>query len=519
MSELQYSFGGVRTDAFPQILDSILSLPARKDDVLCKQQIENIATHLKAINAVTTVIETNYVDHDFMDDYSAYYARCFNQYERFCTRLHFFSSGLGEDEIRNGVVKNNKDFKEKITSSYLGFVVLRPLPLKVIGRTCLLPCKKGDLGYVKSLCTVSVSFFGYDLSVECMPFQEQDKIVAACATSALWSSFYVTAKLFGHSTITPSKITAVAKERGASIGRAIPNRYGLTAVEMAYAIRHIGLEVVSVNISDLVFQQKYAVLGNIYAYLNLGVPLLLMGDLISLEGKKKGKHAMAVNGFRFLEGEHRLPTLPANRVYACRIKEIYVNDDGIGPYAKMTVPEKVKKGINEFVFESLWREKETCRGNALLFKPSMILVPIYARICVSYDDVWSVVYDFDRHLMYHMSKIKIEWEIVLEIGKRFKQQIHKMDGIDTAEKQNLLLSGLPKYLWIVKLYVKDQLNSVFCIDATDARQGLSIVFAICYTDEVPRIASTFKKEGYFIGRPNAICDACCQLLQKGVEVA
>lgn len=519
MNELPYSFGGVTTNAFPQVLDSILQPPARKEDVACKRQIEIIASHLREINTVTTVIEKNYIDHDFMEDYSAYYARCFNRYDRLCTRLHFFSSVFSEDEIKRGIRENDKEFIGKATSSYLGFVVLRPLPLKVIGRTCLLPCRKGYENHVKSLCNVNVSFFGNDLSVMCMPFQEQDKIVAACATSALWSAFHVTAKLFGHSTITPSKITAVAKESGSSISRAIPNRYGLTAVEMAHAIRHMGLEVINVNISDLVFQQKYAVLGNIYAYLNLGIPLLLMGDLMDSKENKKGKHAVAVNGFRFDQERPRLPTLPANRLRACRIKEIYVNDDGIGPYARMVVPKRAKNDIGEFVFESLWRDKETGGEKGLLFRPSMILVPIYARICVCYDDVWSMAYDFDRQLAYYMGKVRAEWEIVLEPGRRFKQQVHKIDGIDMAEKQNLLLSGLPKYLWVVKLYVNDQLNSIFCIDATDARQGLSIVFGICYSDEIPRIAATFKEAGLFAGRPNAICDACCQLLHEKKEVA
>lgn len=42
------------------------------------------------IGVKTIVVENNYIDHDYLEDFSAYYVRCFSTYQRVCTRLHFF---------------------------------------------------------------------------------------------------------------------------------------------------------------------------------------------------------------------------------------------------------------------------------------------------------------------------------------------------------------------------------------------------------------------------------------------
>ena len=45
----------------------------------------------KGISSKTIIVENYYVDGDYLDDYSNYYAKCFYPYKRICKRLHFFS--------------------------------------------------------------------------------------------------------------------------------------------------------------------------------------------------------------------------------------------------------------------------------------------------------------------------------------------------------------------------------------------------------------------------------------------
>lgn len=37
----------------------------------------------------TILVEHEYVDRDYLEDFAAYYVTCFRSYQRFCRRLHF----------------------------------------------------------------------------------------------------------------------------------------------------------------------------------------------------------------------------------------------------------------------------------------------------------------------------------------------------------------------------------------------------------------------------------------------
>jgi hypothetical protein len=107
------------------------SLERRIHGVYFKEYFEHLATK-------TVLAENNYVDQHFLDDFAAYYVSCFQPYERMCRRLHFFNIKFSESEFSELVEKRSgKLTQEKLQSAYLGFVVVKPLPATLIGRTCL----------------------------------------------------------------------------------------------------------------------------------------------------------------------------------------------------------------------------------------------------------------------------------------------------------------------------------------------------------------------------------------------
>lgn len=55
--------------------------------------------YFSALGAKTIVIEANYVDHDYLDDYTAFYVKCLTNYPRTCKRLHFFASKFSERQL------------------------------------------------------------------------------------------------------------------------------------------------------------------------------------------------------------------------------------------------------------------------------------------------------------------------------------------------------------------------------------------------------------------------------------
>jgi hypothetical protein len=94
--------------------------------------------------AKTIVVEWPYIDRDFLEDFAAYYVRCFSEYKRQCARLHFFDSVVTSKDL-SGALDGSRPNARALQKSYLGFVVLKPLPQTIIGRTCLVtyPERKG----------------------------------------------------------------------------------------------------------------------------------------------------------------------------------------------------------------------------------------------------------------------------------------------------------------------------------------------------------------------------------------
>jgi hypothetical protein len=153
-----------------------------------KSHGEYFNDYLTDIGTQTIIVEAPYTDKDYIEDYAAYYARCHAEYKKTCVRLHFFANSFDGQYLSEAVSGNAVKVGE-LKQSYLGFLVIKPLPETIIGRTCLKTY--GQNGRNRAFPTVHkycAHFLGMEFSVESVPFQEQDSDVAACATSAIWSA-------------------------------------------------------------------------------------------------------------------------------------------------------------------------------------------------------------------------------------------------------------------------------------------------------------------------------------------
>lgn len=202
--------------------------------------------YLSAMGIRTIVAESDYVDHDYLEDFSAYYVKCFTPYRRICRRLHFFTASFDQKGLEDHLEGHGSVSSGALESSYAGFMVVRPLPNSVIGRTCLAHYgSDGSRRHFPTSLPYEARLFGHSLNVDTVPFQEQDQVTAACATSALWSALHVTGRRFQHHVPTPVEITRSATQHMPLRSRAFPNTDGLTIEQMAHAIRAVGLELYS----------------------------------------------------------------------------------------------------------------------------------------------------------------------------------------------------------------------------------------------------------------------------------
>lgn len=445
------------------------------------------------IKARTIVVENNYVDRDYLEDFAGYYVRCFHPYARTCTRLHFFNMPFTQEDFSSFLKgQTDKLTCERLQQAYLGFVVVKPLPQTVVGRTCLTTYQEENRRHFPIKRLYDANLFGVDLKVETLAFQEQDKAVAACATSALWSVLQGTGKLFQHHILSPVEITKAATEHIPIESRTLPNS-GLSPAMMARAIRSVSLEPYLVRVAD-----EYILKSTLYAYLRGKIPMILGIELIDISeksGRSIGHHAVAATGYS-LGHKQPVPYGPSNFVLrASRIDKIYVHDDQVGPFARMVLDSvlvKTPKGERNSLSTS-WRGENGEHGSVRAI-PDILLIPLYHKIRIPFDVVHDAVLSFDGLISALADALeekpaamrgrKLEWDLYLTTVNDLKRQLLCAKACGATPIDEVLLDGMPRFMWRATASA-DNVNLIdLLFDATDIELGPFFIRAIEYDGDV-----------------------------------
>src|SRR6266550_4978585 len=210
-------------DGFPAELG--IKAPPFADPIKAHSQLKYLASYVAndQIKCKSLLIEEHYIDRDHMEDHSVFYSRNLYTYKNYCQRVHFF--GLPADQVEKRLAELRDIHRTKgpkachdasaalSEESYIGFAVIKPLQGTPVGRTVLrsYPAQKpGQPTYRRDFtCThlYQAHVGGITLSVRGLPFQQQDKAVAACATTAIWSALHRTRAFEDIGIFTPAQIT------------------------------------------------------------------------------------------------------------------------------------------------------------------------------------------------------------------------------------------------------------------------------------------------------------------------
>jgi hypothetical protein len=458
-----------------------------------KPQSEYFDSYFNELSAKTIVVEREYIDRDYLEDYASYYVRCFQTYQRNCTRLHFFSLEFTEEEF-SGLLKWNCQglTVEKLQRSYLGFVVLKPLPQTVVGRTCLKSYEEiGGRSY-PILRHYSANLFGISLSVKTLAFQEQDSVAAACATSALWSAFHGTGKLFQHAIPSPYAITKSASDHISSASRNFPNK-GLTLEQMAAAIRSVGLEPYVVGA-----QPFFNLKSTLYGYLKGCVPVLMGLRLFEVSDSQPprfmGMHAIAITGFRVGNQPNKEHIPFGFKSTACQITKIYAHDDGVGPFARMEFESEdltIEYEDQQFtcLLSTSWKTESGLPGKVLAV-PEVLLVPLYHKIRIPLDRVQNVILQIDvilegwRQENLLPINARLQWDVFLSTVNDFKESAFHASTLSGDDRLSVLSCPLPHFIWRATARLNEKPMFDLLFDATDIEQGACFAHAIVYDDEL-----------------------------------
>ncbi len=439
-----------------------------------KTQVNYIAGYLAApeLDCKTIVREDDYVDADFLDDYAAYYVRCFAGYPRKCTRLHFFRNGFTQkefDQLLEGQTPLRASLKSN-DSIYLGFLVLRPLPETFIGRCCLrhFPDDGGRRRYPGAL-SYQAHIAGIELSVPSLAFQEQDTVLSACATSALWSALQRTGDLFNHPPPTPAQITRAATKASAVDGRMLPSE-GLEVAQICHAIHSLGLEVECRQHEEL---QGGRLKELVHAYAGLGIPVVL--GIRPQTGEKHLLHAVTLAGYSL--PPRSLVSTASPRLVAHAIDKLYLHDDQRGPFIR--APFVPAYDTTLFLGE----------GNAIARACDVFafIAPVYPKIRIRYETVHDHVIQVDA-LLQAVLNAPLHWDIGLAFSTAMTEEYGKDAHLAARLRADVLSQAYPRFVWRARALSEfGSPVAELVVDATDIERSFIVCKFIVLSREVARI--------------------------------
>lgn len=377
--------------------------------------------YLTALNAKTVIVEYNYIDKDYLLDYSYFYSRSFESHKRFTTRLHFFSEVFSKKRFKR-IFEMDGKIQNLLKKSYLGFVVVKPIKQRnepFIGRTALRTYPKDEGGEHRYYLTNSypVSLFGFPLTIESLPYQTQDTMVSKCATTAIWVTLYALNSLFGVEIQSPFEITRTSV-LFPGLDRNFPSS-GLNIFQMKDYFNSIGMDAEFINVENTPPPiQKYIVSDAVKAYLSLGLPVIACIQLHK-NNRAPELHAVVISGYRYDNSGN--------------LKELYIHDDQIGIYHKVSSKNNdgdfshwVNDWVNLLGFEDIFVEK--------------LLIPIYPKIRLTFNSIYIQLLDIKRE--------GYQAELFLKEIKSYKNYLLTKSFSD---KYRILTKPFPRFLWIIRI--------------------------------------------------------------------
>jgi hypothetical protein len=474
-------------------------------EIFSKRQVDYVYRYLNDLGAKSIVLESEYIDRDYLDDFAKYYVRRFNGNGHKCARLHFFAKEITHEEIIRLLMNCEAKEHDELRNSYLGYMVIKPLPKTFIGRMCLRVYEQ-LLSEQLLLRDYEVNFFGLKLSVKSVAFQEQDKVVSACATTAIWSALHA-ANWFPQELVPScSKITTDAVNFISDSNNNFPNAQ-LTNKQMLRAIDVSGQRYYEHKLTDIPQEFALSIMEN---YLRSKIPLILGGDVYKLQSTELsssdekeytslGGHAITVTGFRFNSGAI----------------DFFVHDDRLGPFVRTRVvatSDYVKKSKDEKCSEwSLAIQEKSDDGHWLDAKevivPDSIIaicpkkvrlpLPLCLRTCNKIIEMYeNVIGEVEKYSDYFerednviAKSSAVSYEINLTTVSDLKQAIMKSpvtklsiesknalamsDFFTDMEslKLEILTKNMAKHQWSAQFYLEKEPAFIIFFDATEIAQG------------------------------------------------
>ena len=452
------------------------SISADFQDVNQKRQLKHINNLLIELGAKTIVCERDYIDGGYLDDFTKYYVTCHEDYPKRCMRLHFFSEKFSYEVFEQEIIN---DESSNHLGEYLGYIVIKPIPMTFIGRTCLATPHKllADTSKVISR-DYPVDLFGIKLSMKSVAFQEQDQVVSACASASIWSLFHALGRV---QVPSPSEITLDATEQGKVINT-FPNE-GLSLEEIDRAIEYFGYRKHSFIIKAELSNSLAIFKKMVKAYLDSNTPVLL--------GASLNKIIKGSNKYECM-GEHAITVIGYSKDDNGDLNSICVHDDRQGPFYTLKFIECNSINVLEQVeFGLVSTEEFTDFPNEVLIANNLIIATdkkmrINHRLIdvTSLNLIDSLNNAYEKVKKIHPNKNEVIDKNFSYSTKLYKSSAYKHElkaNLQVLNKIDVLTFNLPRHIWVTSIsFTGKSVDLIF--DATSLPQGDAFICVAVYEE-------------------------------------
>jgi hypothetical protein len=477
-----------------------------------KDHILYLNSYLGCLKAKTVVLEGSYIDQNYLDDYQGYYSSCFPHHSKCCTRLHFFSNAFDESKFLSHLAKKVSGFDEELKNSYLGYIVIRPIPDTFIAKLCLAVYERTKSDRHRLIQKDNrVNLFGLKLSVRSAPFTEKDRVVSACATSSIWTLLCSSSHYDRNTFPSPSAITKFALNGSNDSNKGFPV-LGLEPIQVCRTLQHYGLEAneVVLKTNDTTNKNSSILKNHAVAYLTNNIPFILAGVVYAIDKstnklKRLDNHAICVLGYRYSDS-HTHSSKYRNR--ATNLDKLYAHDDRYGPYLSLEFSDEVYmvEPLKE-IDKSLTQEPKEVSGLKIhldkdnseknecdfreVFVPDRIILAKHHKARVSYSNIEQLIENFIISITYFESASHEHNSVQNEDLDAFGYEIKLWNSSDyktfcttlktpfyfngVKDKVSLLCKSLPKHIWVCSIYQNNDLIGDILFDATEIIQGRPLI--------------------------------------------
>ncbi len=465
-----------------------------------KVVLYNLLCYLKNFVSLQTVlIEHQYIDKDYRNEFSHLYSKTFKKYQSICKRLHLFQKRINTIETIKSESLSTKALM------YLGYIIVRPLDVGKAGRTVITDQNNKfnpDRDYV--LCTESFTshLFGKELKITGSPYIQQDSMVMTCAQASIWMAARYMHQKFGFPCHLPYDITESASASLGWVGRALPSE-GLTVYMMLNALNNMGYSpVFSLKPlkHDYTDNEKYEKameswndIGFIYKHVESQIPVILMMP----------EHAITVIGHTFDPKPRKVDEIiekfiadpePKKAIISSHhwVDGFIIHDDHSGPYKILPVSEDVsgeliERGLGEFFpAGDIYKSGKDIEGIIVPLPEKIYLLGIYIdkitnelisdeklslrKVATASDKGCKYADEFLTCLIPEEKNPLVTRSYFIQ-SEQYKEKINKQPktgefGLHEDVKKRYLNMRMPRFIWVTEITSKERLSKEHESDRT-----------------------------------------------------